>query len=65
VHHINTRAPGSPLVVYGVVLLLVLYVAPAGIAGLVGRFIAGVSTAATRLGAQAPAADGGHGPETP
>ena len=38
VHHINTRAPGSPLVVYGVVLLLVLYVAPAGIAGLIGEF---------------------------
>jgi branched-chain amino acid transport system permease protein len=34
VHHIDTRAPGSGLVVYGVVLLLVLYAAPAGAAGL-------------------------------
>jgi len=41
VHHINTRAPGSSLVVYGVVLLLVLYVAPAGIAGLVRRLATG------------------------
>ena len=37
VHHVNTHAPGSGLVVYGVVLLLVLYVAPAGAAGLVRR----------------------------
>ena len=35
VHHIDTHAPGSGLVVYGVVLLFVLYVAPAGFAGLV------------------------------
>ncbi|HEY6961999.1 MAG TPA: branched-chain amino acid ABC transporter permease [Gaiellaceae bacterium] len=35
VHHVNTHAPGSGLVVYGVVLLVVLYVAPAGVAGLV------------------------------
>ena len=41
VHHINTRAPGSSLVVYGVVLLLVLYVAPAGAAGLVQRLVTG------------------------
>jgi branched-chain amino acid transport system permease protein len=34
VHHIDTHAPGSGLVVYGVVLLLVLYIAPAGAAGL-------------------------------
>jgi branched-chain amino acid transport system permease protein len=38
VHHINTRAPGSGLVVYGVVLLLVLFVAPSGAAGLARRF---------------------------
>jgi branched-chain amino acid transport system permease protein len=38
VHHIDTRAPGSGLVVYGVILLGVLYVAPAGAAGLVRRF---------------------------
>ncbi len=37
VHHINTRAPGSGLVVYGAVLLAVLYVAPAGAAGLLRR----------------------------
>jgi branched-chain amino acid transport system permease protein len=41
VHHINTRAPGSSLVVYGIVLLLVLYVAPAGVAGLVRRLLTG------------------------
>jgi branched-chain amino acid transport system permease protein len=35
VHHVNKNAPGSGLVVYGVILLLVLYVAPAGAAGLV------------------------------
>jgi branched-chain amino acid transport system permease protein len=38
VHHINTRAPGSGLVVYGAILLAALYVAPAGAAGLVKRF---------------------------
>jgi branched-chain amino acid transport system permease protein len=46
VHHINTRAPGSSLVVYGVVLLLVLYVAPAGAAGLVRQLIAGKAAVA-------------------
>jgi branched-chain amino acid transport system permease protein len=35
VHSVNPRAAGSSLVVYGVVLLLVLYVAPSGVAGLV------------------------------
>jgi branched-chain amino acid transport system permease protein len=39
VHHINTRAPGSSLVVYGVVLLLVLYAAPSGAAGLARRLL--------------------------
>ncbi len=34
---VNTHAPGSPLVIYGGVLLLVLFVAPAGIAGLLRR----------------------------
>ena len=33
----DTRAPGSGLVVYGAILLAVLYVAPAGIAGLTRR----------------------------
>jgi branched-chain amino acid transport system permease protein len=37
VHHIDTRAPGSGLVVYGAILLIVLYVAPSGIAGLARR----------------------------
>lgn len=46
VHHINTRAPGSSLVVYGVVLLLVLYVAPAGAAGLVRRLVTGKTAVA-------------------
>jgi len=41
VHHINTRAPGSSLVVYGVVLLLVLFIAPAGAAGLAKRIVTG------------------------
>jgi branched-chain amino acid transport system permease protein len=40
IHHINTRAPGSGLVVYGVILLAVLYVAPAGVAGLVRQITA-------------------------
>jgi branched-chain amino acid transport system permease protein len=35
VHHVDTHAPGSGLVAYGVVLLLVLYAAPSGAAGLV------------------------------
>jgi branched-chain amino acid transport system permease protein len=46
VHHINTRAPGSSLVVYGLVLLLVLYVAPAGAAGLVRRLVTGKAAVA-------------------
>jgi branched-chain amino acid transport system permease protein len=46
VHHLNTRAPGSSLVVYGVVLLLFLYVAPSGAAGLVRRLVTGKSTLA-------------------
>jgi len=46
VHHVDTRAPGSPLVIYGVVLLLVLYVAPSGAAGLLHRLLTGRSVAA-------------------
>jgi branched-chain amino acid transport system permease protein len=49
VHHINTRAPGSGLVIYGVVLLLTLYLAPAGAAGLVRRFSQAVRTRRTAL----------------
>ena len=45
-HHVNTRAPGSSLVVYGVVLLLVLYAAPAGAAGLVRKLLTGRTTIA-------------------
>jgi branched-chain amino acid transport system permease protein len=41
VHHVNTHAPGSGLVVYGVVLLLVLFAAPAGFAGLVRSLATG------------------------
>jgi branched-chain amino acid transport system permease protein len=44
VHHVDTRAPGSSLVVYGVVLLLVLYAAPAGAAGLVRRIVGAASS---------------------
>ncbi|HET7449805.1 MAG TPA: branched-chain amino acid ABC transporter permease [Gaiellaceae bacterium] len=39
VHHVDTHAPGSGLVVYGVVLLVVLYVAPAGAAGLARKLL--------------------------
>jgi branched-chain amino acid transport system permease protein len=46
VHHIDTRAPGSPLVVYGIVLLLVLYAAPAGAAGLLRQLLTGRSAVA-------------------
>jgi branched-chain amino acid transport system permease protein len=49
VHHINTRAPGSGLVVYGVILLLALYVAPAGAAGLVRQVVQAVRTRRTAL----------------
>jgi branched-chain amino acid transport system permease protein len=45
VHHVDTHAPGSGLVVYGVVLLVVLYAAPAGAAGLVRQLM----TLLTRL----------------
>jgi len=41
VHNIDTHAAGSGLVVYGVILLAVLYVAPAGMAGLVRRLFTG------------------------
>jgi branched-chain amino acid transport system permease protein len=34
---VNRDAPGSPLVIYGIVLLLVLFIAPSGAAGLVRR----------------------------
>jgi branched-chain amino acid transport system permease protein len=66
VHHINTHAPGSGLVVYGVILLAVLYVAPAGIAGLIRRLVTGRAALAAwskprRPGAGGPAA----GAETP
>ena len=58
VHHVNTRAPGSSLVVYGVVLLLVLYVAPAGVAGLVRRIATGRRSVAAWAKPQAsPAQD--------
>ncbi|MDP9284211.1 MAG: branched-chain amino acid ABC transporter permease [Actinomycetota bacterium] len=49
VHHVDTRAPGSPLVIYGVVLLLVLYAAPTGAAGLLRRLLTGKSAVAGRL----------------
>ena len=42
-HHLNTVAPGSSQVIYGLVLLLVLFVAPAGAAGIVRKGLAAVS----------------------
>jgi branched-chain amino acid transport system permease protein len=66
VHHINTRAPGSPLVVYGVVLLLVLYAAPAGVAGLMGRLLTGrAAVAAWAKPRGAAPADPSTGAEAP
>jgi branched-chain amino acid transport system permease protein len=49
VHHIDTRAPGSGLVVYGLILLAALYVAPAGAAGLVRQVVQAVRTRRTAL----------------
>jgi branched-chain amino acid transport system permease protein len=65
VHHINTRAPGSPLVVYGVVLLLILYVAPAGVAGFAARLLTGWSAVASfmksrRSPSTGPSTGAGH-----
>jgi branched-chain amino acid transport system permease protein len=66
VHHIDTHAPGSGLVVYGVVLLFVLYVAPAGFAGLVQRLLTGRSAVAAWAKPSAPTptdpATGAEGP---
>ena len=65
-HHVDTHAPGSGLVVYGVVLLLVLYVAPAGFAGLVRRLVTGKSTVAAWAKPRRPTpADPATGPEGP
>jgi branched-chain amino acid transport system permease protein len=62
VHHVDTHAPGSGLVIYGLILLIVLYVAPAGAAGLVRRLLTGRSVAAAwskpRGGAPADPAPG-------
>jgi branched-chain amino acid transport system permease protein len=66
VHHVDTHAPGSGLVVYGVVLLFVLYVAPAGFAGLVRRVTTGRSAvpawAKPRSPTPADPATGAEGP---
>lgn len=43
---VDTHAPGSSLVIYGVLLLLVLFAAPAGVAGLLGRLLTGRSAVA-------------------
>ncbi len=43
---ISTHAAGSPLVIYGVLLLLILFVAPAGVAGLLRRLLTGGSAVA-------------------
>jgi branched-chain amino acid transport system permease protein len=39
--HVSTHAPGSSFVIYGVILLLVLFAAPAGAAGLFRRLTTG------------------------
>jgi branched-chain amino acid transport system permease protein len=54
--HVNTNAPGSPLVIYGVILLLILFVAPSGAAGLLRRLVKGrrLATAWTKPTAPAP-----------
>lgn len=57
VKHVNTRAPGSSLVVYGVVLLLVLYAAPAGAAGLLHRLLTGRAAVAGWARQGRPSAD--------
>ncbi len=57
-HHVNTRAPGSSLVVYGVVLMLVLYAAPSGAAGLVRRLVSGKAAVAAWAKRGAAPADG-------
>jgi branched-chain amino acid transport system permease protein len=49
VHHLDTRAPGSGFVVYGVILLAALYLAPSGAAGLVRRLMQVVRTRRTAL----------------
>jgi branched-chain amino acid transport system permease protein len=48
VHHIDTRAPGSGLVVYGIILLVALYVAPSGAAGLVRQLVQAVRSRRNR-----------------
>jgi branched-chain amino acid transport system permease protein len=66
VHHINTHAPGSGLVVYGVILLAVLYVAPAGVAGLIRRLVTGrAAVAAWTKPPRATPSDPATGAETP
>ena len=65
-HHIDTHAAGSGLVVYGVILLAVLYVAPAGMAGLVRRLFTGRAAVAawSKPGRTTPSdpATGAEGP---
>jgi branched-chain amino acid transport system permease protein len=66
VHHVNTHAPGSGLVVYGVILLAVLYIAPAGIAGLVRRAVTGrAAIAAWSKPRRTTPSDPATGAETP
>jgi branched-chain amino acid transport system permease protein len=66
VHHVNTHAPGSGLVVYGAILLACLFVAPAGVAGLVRRLATGRSTvAAWTKPPRATPSDPATGAETP
>jgi branched-chain amino acid transport system permease protein len=66
VHHVDARAAGSPLVIYGVVLLLVLYAAPAGAAGLLHRLLTGRAAVAGWLKPDRPTpSDPATGSEQP
>jgi branched-chain amino acid transport system permease protein len=55
---VSAHAAGSPLVIYGVILLLILFVAPTGAAGLLRRLVTGrAAVAAWTKPPTAPAAE--------
>jgi len=66
VYNIDTHAAGSGLVVYGLILLGVLFIAPAGMAGLVRRIVTGRAAVAAwaKPGSTTPSdpATGAEGP---
>lgn len=45
-YQVNTHAPGSSFVIYGVILLVILFAAPAGVAGLIRTLLTGRRSAA-------------------